>query len=195
MSTTIMDGTGDSHRAEVTSGNRLKTTGVFKPAIGQKSEDGDSYVISSGILNVSPTTTSPVLYFKNTSESNSFIINRVNVNWGDPDTVIQAVYYYGSSEPTANNTAKVATSPNFGTTGTPPFDVYAWDTNGSGMTTATLGTGAGVIFGAGGHTSSNTESAFIIPPGGTVSCALVTPPATANFFTALQGYLSPGGEF
>lgn len=81
MTNNLLDGTGKGYRAKVDVANRVHTRSVTISAEQQATIDGDSYNINTGIINISGTSASSILYFKN-SEDRNYIITAIALGVG-----------------------------------------------------------------------------------------------------------------
>ena len=193
MSTTIMDGTGQNYRAKVDGDNRLRTETLATPAIGIYSAKGLAGNIASGPQSVDATTTGSIFYFKNNSQTLSYVINRINLNWDQTTSVAKVTFWDNGTEPTANTDTAGAGFLNLAATGVFPASGFKWDGVGTGMTVADLGAPGGFLFGAAGNTSLNLESAVILPPGATQN-VVVDVDEAGTILVAYQGYFADVSE-
>lgn len=76
----IQDGTGSNIYAKVDSENKLRVGSVSEPEFVHASELGDTYSVGSGPLNLTDSTESAILYFKN-QESRDVFIKTLNITW------------------------------------------------------------------------------------------------------------------
>jgi hypothetical protein len=81
MSETIKDGMGDGYQARVSANHQLRTVSVSLSEVADASAKGNSYNINTGIIPLTTSTESGVLYFKNEESP----IN------GESDIVIDAI--------------------------------------------------------------------------------------------------------
>lgn len=71
--TIIVDGTGKGYQARVDDDNLLRTKSVSVPQVTQYAETGDTYILSSGYINITDTgTDNAIYYFKNTSTDRDY---------------------------------------------------------------------------------------------------------------------------
>lgn len=93
MPTTIKDGTGDGHSAQVTSSNKLMTLAVSESISAHHAFHGDAYNLNTGNITLTSASKSAVLYFKNLEDSDLvvtglfYLIGNSNTSGGD--TLIQ----------------------------------------------------------------------------------------------------------
>lgn len=188
--TIISDGTGRGFKSEVTTRNRLKTQSMSVPGGGVFSAEGKACVISTGIQNVTTGTTDPLLWFNNTSATESFIISQIRVSWSLTDSVCRFIFRRDvTDEPTANETVQTPTNLNGGSTIVPPISAYKWDGVGNGLTLPVAGTVGGALFATGGTTTVPFDDILIIEPGSKRTISVVAP-ATGTAFAAYIGYFA-----
>lgn len=81
MSETIKDGMGDGYQARVSPNHQLRTVAVSLSEVADASAKGNSYNINTGVIGLTSTTESGVLYFENQESP----LN------GESDVVIDAI--------------------------------------------------------------------------------------------------------
>lgn len=138
----VLDGTGTGRRAKVNTDNQLLTRAVSLPYNTFISDSkGLSFSMSTGMLTMT-TTAGVVMYFKNT-DSESFHIQSIFINWNGGSTNFnRPAYlslYIGTYPPSANHSAGTVRNLNTSSGNTADMDFYIWDEVSTGMTTATNG--------------------------------------------------------
>ena len=130
MADTIIDGTGKGYQAGVTSDQRLLTEAVTETEAERANEKGNSYNMNTGIVNLSGTTETPMIYMKN-NENEDVVIEGIVIGiWGSANgdglDMISTTY----RNPTAGTIVSGATdvpinsNRNYGSTNTLDADVY-----------------------------------------------------------------------
>lgn len=71
----ITDGTGKGYQGEVDSTNKFRTRSVEETFEAEASKRGDSYNINTGIINLTSSNKSAVIYLKNNESRNLIITN------------------------------------------------------------------------------------------------------------------------
>jgi hypothetical protein len=93
MPTTIKDGTGRGHSAEVTNSNKLMTLSVTEGIAAHHAFEGDAYNINTGSITLTSASKSALLYIKNLEDEDLIITGLFyligNSNTSGGDTLIQ----------------------------------------------------------------------------------------------------------
>lgn len=123
----ILDGTGSGKRAKVDNTNRLHTESVTQTSQLEAARAGDSYQVGTGIINLTTSGESAILYFKN-NEDRDVEISAVNITstamTGSSSNVMLAKLY---TDPTGitSGTSISGLNNNFGSNKTLTADITA----------------------------------------------------------------------
>jgi hypothetical protein len=153
MGLVIESGVGNGYSAMVDSDNRLSVHSVGVSTMSHKSETGNTFGFSTGLLTVT-TTEGYMLYIKNTDTTNKrWHVDKISIfSNGGSTSYNKPLYgkmYFNATEPTANNTAVTASNMNVTSGTVANLDVYKWDEVGSGMTIASAGEAFSGVFSQG----------------------------------------------
>ena len=162
MAIVIKDGTGSGKEAQVDSKNRLKTQALSEPAMHEiSSKEGDVYYISTnGFIDINTLNTeTAILYTKNTSTTDQFVINSIRTCGNQIQKILM---YRNPSTGTIidNATAGQNTNAKFSSSNTPSLTTY----KGADTYTFTDGTHLGNHINNVGHSTEKTGDAIILGP-------------------------------
>lgn len=189
----ITDGTGSGYLGKVNSDNRFEMTGDTESTMAFVSQKrGKAYALASGLITVTTSDTGRIFYWKNTSSTESFIVEKLLVNWNGGSTnynkTATFLVWSGDAAPTANNTTFSTGVPlNYNFSGIPPATVERWDGTSPGLTSVTGGAVGGGLIAAPGNTQIPFDGALVYGPGFATSVS-VTVPEDGQVFIAFQGY-------
>ena len=134
----IEDGKGTGYTAQVDNTNLLYTKAVTETLLSHSShEDGSAFGISTPMLTVTATG-GRMLFIKNTSNSNNFLITDFWFNWNGGSTNYNRPCYgqliFGDTQPTTNITTGAAGTLNRTANTDSELTVLYWNEVGDGMT-------------------------------------------------------------
>lgn len=186
----IIDGTGTGKQAKVDENNLLRTRGISVPQVTGYTEDGDGFILASGFIPISNTTSfSGVYYLKNTSTNKDYHIDLFR-SCND-----QSTYWKLLKNPTTGtviDTANTATPVNskFNSSKEITGTFYY----GGNELTFTDGTEAGTwIQGGPGHSLHEWKGGIDIGPGQSMGIS-AQPTAAANVCIMLLIFQATSGE-
>lgn len=171
----IQDGTGTGNKLKVDNKNRAHTRAVTTDIQLDAARIGDSYQIGSGVLTLTNTTETPLIYFKN-NEDEDVILTGINITSNKMTNSSCCVFLakiYLESTGIACGTTQEALNNNFGSSQTLCADVTAGGTG----STLTGGTASGAFY-IPVNTFFNTDISWVIPKGTTI--AITATPASGN---------------
>ena len=187
----IKDGTGTGHLAGVNDSNRLDVSASSSPRIYYESRDEEN---AFGITTPQLTVTSGgerVLYIKNTSSTQNMIITDIRPSWNGGTTnhilALALQLWFGSSAPTANNTASSAGNLNRSSNNTFDLDVEYWDEGAGGMTIAGGAAALNLLL-AQGSTRLEIGGAIILGANDTISFQM-TAEETGEATMIVRGFM------
>jgi len=187
----IEDGTGNGKSAKVSSANRLYTDSVSDSTFGNAGVLGRAANGGTGLMNVTTADTGLLMFIKNTSETLSYRVTRINQNWNGGSTTfnkpLTIIYYKDSTAPDTNITQSAFLNTNVSNSFEPPITNLVWDGVGTGMTGHTGLVSAGVTIIGMGTTVSETDGAFILGPGDTSALSVIAV-EDGTLFISLQGF-------
>jgi hypothetical protein len=143
----IQDGTGSGNRAKV-SGNRLFGHTITEGEDRHSTEQGDAYNVNTGVIGLTSSTASGILYIKN-NESRDMIIEAIAVGVGSAGTTTDVTTVTLVRNPTSvsfSTAVDMNQNRNFGSSKTLTADVY----KGAEAATVTGGNNAAIFFQASG---------------------------------------------
>lgn len=184
----IQDGSGNGNWLKINKDLRALTKAISQTEQRHASENGDSYQVGSGVINLTSANESAVLYVKN-NEERDFQFTGVNITssamTGSSANVFLAKVYLGGTALSAGTSAN-ALNNNFGSSKTLDADI----TQGQEAATVTDGTASGAFY-IPNETFFATDIAWLIPRGTSVAIS-ITPGASntsMNVSVTLEGHL------
>ena len=82
MTDMIKDGTGQGYLVQVDSDNKIQTRSINETAELDANENGDAYNLNTGVVNLTDTSETTLIYLKN-NETRDFVITAVAIGvWG-----------------------------------------------------------------------------------------------------------------
>ena len=169
----IQDGTGSGQELRINEHNQASVEAITEEAIHFHSTLGHAYQAFNPSVTLGGTAEHNILYIKNTSESQNFIIGRYLISWNGGSTTYNkpATFkqYINSGEPTANSTAAVAGNLNTTSGNKAAMDVFYWDEVGTAGMTQVAGDQAGEVIVSMGTTQFILKGSLILGPGDTVT--------------------------
>ena len=191
METLIYSGNDGTFAMGIDKYNRAKVVSTNETSPATYSLDlGQTYQLFCPTVTLTNTNEHNIIYYKNTSSTQNFIINKYFVSWNGGSTNYNRTcvikQYLGAGEPSANHTLSGAGNLNTGSSKSASMTVYYWNGTGTGMTqTAGVQAGEGII--GQGMTLINIEGTTIIAPGKTVTFS-VTGDEIGKFCVTVEGH-------
>lgn len=188
----ILDGKGTGRSAEVSGENRLQVDSVATSAVVKASQvDLSAYTMSSPILTVT-TTKGAMLWFYNSSATDSFCVERMIGSWNGDSTnhnrVCEVEYCIGMTQPSGNATAGAIRALNSNSSLAASGSMYYWSEASTGMTVSSNGIVVGSIMVNQGITDLRFEGAVVVAPGATLGITAKAQDATGEFSVIISGY-------
>jgi len=185
MGIVLKDGTGAGNEAKVDTSNRLHTQALTEAAMHEKSSiDGDVYFVSTnGFIDINTLNTeTAILYTKNTSTTDQFVINSIRTCGNQVQKILM---YRNPSTGTIidNATAGQNTNANFSSSNTPSLTTY----KGADTYTFTDGTHLANHVNHVGHSTEKTGDAIILGPNDSLGITFELA-ASGYVCAALEGY-------
>jgi len=181
MKVILEDGSGSGFKAKVDSANRVLTRAVSLTEQNNQTRLGRSYNIGTGVVTLTNSADSGVLYFKN-NEADDILITGINISstsaTGSASKVMLVKTYQKATGLSAGSTV-MALNSNYGSSRDLTADIKVGQTN----ATVTNGTPVGA-FHIPLETFFYTAVSWIIPKGTTIAVS-VTPP-TSNTSLSLS---------
>jgi hypothetical protein len=125
MSETIKDGMGDGYQARVSANHQLRVVSVSLTEVGDATAKGHSYSINTGLIALTSTTESGVLYFKNEESSingeTDIVIDSIDIGIDDSGTTSGVSHITVIRNPTSvsfSTAVDINANRNFGSTDT-----------------------------------------------------------------------------
>lgn len=170
----IQDGTGSSRKVKVSVNNRLFTQSVNRSEREEESLEGEAYIVGTGFVNLTNTSTSAVLYFKN-NEDVDLVITRflvgVKSSVGGTENFVTGIIFKnptsmvnGTGNPLAINNV------NFGSSNTVDADSEI------GQQGASLAGGSAYLSTVAPTESLTAEDTSTVLPKGSSIGVFITPP-------------------
>ena len=175
----IQDGTGSSKKVKVGNSNRLFTESTTRSEREEQSITGEAYIVGTGFVNLTASTTSAVLYFKN-NEDVDLVVTRfligVKKSVGGTENFITGIIYKnptsmvsGTGNPLAINNV------NFGSSNTINADSEI------GQQGALLAGGSAYLATVAPTESLTSEDAStILPKGSSIGVFIAPPPGNTS---------------
>jgi len=188
----IQDGTGTGKRLKIDSNNRAQVRAQSELVIAVKSlDDGDAYQMYCPSLTLGGVAEHNAFYFKNTSETRSFVINKYFLSWNGGDTnhnrIAFVKQYINAGAPTANSTQFGAGNLNTGSGNVASMTVYYWDGVGTTGMTQTAGTQAGELQISQGVKVVDIQGSTVIAPQDSITISF-TGEEVGKIGVTIEGY-------
>lgn len=132
----IEDGTGTGKKAMVDGNNRVHTSAVTRTESHESIDRGDAYNLNTGVVNLTGSADSALLYLKN-NETNSFVVSSIVVGLGSHDGVSDSAVVTVVRNPTTGDivtdvvNVDMNQNRNFGSSKTLTADAYKGKITGS----------------------------------------------------------------
>lgn len=187
----IQDGAGGHKWLEIDSNNRAQVRAQSELVIAVKSlDDGDAYQMFLDPMSLTPGLKN-VLYFKNTSETRAFVLNKyfIGFNGGDTNHDRCAIIkqYINNGTPTANATQTGAG--NLRTSSGNQASLLVYQSSAGVSMTQTAGIQAGAIIAGKGTDTFDIQGSTVIGAGDSITIA-VDVEETGLFSVTIEGYFS-----
>jgi hypothetical protein len=182
MRSTIGDGTGNGYELKVDKTSKAHTRSVSQNEQREAAEEGDAYIVGSGVLTLCSTCQSAMLYLKN-NESRDLVVRNVIVHSNGSTNGTECVALLQlQRNPTAlaGGASTVAVNNNFGSSNLLTADITA----GAEAATLTGGTSMGTFYIDIGK-FFETNVSWIIPRGSSVGILLTPPPSNTSLKVAI----------
>jgi hypothetical protein len=178
MSGVIVDGYGNSYRAQVDARHELHTRARTVDQAALKCVDGQIFLLSLPFYTV-PASGHILAWMKFTDPNNYFVLDKLIPSWNGGDTnhnramLVEFILYSG--DPTAGHTAYGLANSNTLSTNTLDATVYAWDgVTSGGITLTSAGISTGRMIVGQGYTIAPVDGKMIVGPNTTLAVK-VTP--------------------
>jgi hypothetical protein len=184
----IDDGTGKGYQAKVDNTNKIEIHGVSITEAIEAVEVGDAYSINTGVIGLTNSTASGVLYVKN-NEDRDLEIDAIAVGIGSAGTVTESSLISVIKNPTSvsfSTDVDMKTNRNFGSSQELTVDAY----KGAQGATVTGGTQLAIFYQAkGGRLFAPID--LTIPKGNSIAITIDTNTSsgTSNVYAALICHL------
>ncbi len=198
MAEQIIDGTGTGNRVGVNSNKQMKTFAVSQTENQQATKKGNSYNINTGIIGLTSTTESGVMYFKNdeppVNGESSFVIDALAIGIDNQGTQAGACIITLVKNPTSvsfSTAVDMKENRNFGSSNELSTTTLAY--KGAEGATVTGGDDIAIFFqnaGTRGYYSIDME----IPKGSSIAVKIdtQTTAGTTNLYCAIIGHRIDG---
>lgn len=170
----ILDGTGRNIKAKVSVDNRLYTQSVNRSEREEQSLVGEAYIIGTGFVNLTNSSTSAVLYFKNNEDADlvitRFLVGVKKSAGGTENFVTGIIYKNPTSMVSGTGNPLAINNVNFGSSNTVDSDSEI------GQQGASLAGGSAYLATVAPTESLTSEDASTILPKGSSIGVFITPP-------------------
>ena len=171
----IQDGTGSNRKARVNENNRLFTESTVRSEREEEALLGEAYIVGSGFVTLTGTSTSAVLYFKNNEDFNlvisRFLIGVKKSSGGTENFITGIIYQNPTSMVSGTTNPLIINNVNFGSSNTVDVDSEI------GQTGALLVGGSAYLSIVAPTENLTSEAASTILPKGSSIGVFITPPA------------------
>ena len=171
----IQDGTGSNRKARVNENNRLFTESTVRSEREEEALLGEAYIVGSGFVTLTGTSTSAVLYFKNNEDFNlvisRFLIGVKKSSGGTENFVTGIIYQNPTSMVSGTGNPLIINNVNFGSSNTVDSDSEI------GQTGALLAGGSAYLATVAPTENLTSEAASTILPKGSSIGVFITPPS------------------
>ena len=171
----IQDGTGSNRKARVNENNRLFTESTVRTEREEEALLGEAYIVGSGFVTLTGTSTSAVLYFKNNEDFNlvisRFLIGVKKSSGGTENFVTGIIYQNPTSMVSGTGNPLIINNVNFGSSNTVDSDSEI------GQTGALLAGGSAYLATVAPTENLTSEAASTILPKGSSIGVFITPPS------------------
>ena len=171
----IQDGTGSKRKVKVSNANRLYAESVIRTEREEESLLGEAYIVGSGFVTLTGTSTSAVLYLKNNEDSDlvitRFLIGVKKSSGGTENFITGIIYQNPTSMVSGTTNPLIINNVNFGSSNTVDVDSEI------GQTGALLVGGSAYLSIVAPTENLTSESASTILPKGSSIGVFITPPA------------------
>jgi hypothetical protein len=171
----IQDGTGSNRKARVNENNRLFTESTVRSEREEEALLGEAYIVGSGFVTLTGTSTSAVLYFKNNEDFDlvisRFLIGVKKSSGGTENFVTGIIYQNPTSMVSGTGNPLIINNVNFGSSNTVDSDSEI------GQTGALLAGGSAYLATVAPTENLTSEAASTILPKGSSIGVFITPPS------------------
>ena len=171
----IQDGTGSKRKVKVSNANRLYAESVIRTEREEESLLGEAYIVGSGFVTLTGTSTSAVLYLKNNEDSDlvitRFLIGVKKSSGGTENFITGIIYQNPTSMVSGTGNPLIINNVNFGSSNTVDVDSEI------GQTGALLVGGSAYLSIVAPTENLTSEAASTILPKGSSIGVFITPPA------------------
>jgi len=171
----IQDGTGSKRKVRVSNSNRLYTESVSRTEREEESLLGEAYIVGSGFVTLTGTSTSAVLYLKNNEDVDlvitRFLIGVKKSSGGTENFITGIIYQNPTSMVLGTGNPLIINNVNFGSSNTVDVDSEI------GQTGALLAGGSAYLATVAPTENLTAEGASTILPKGSSIGVFITPPA------------------
>jgi len=171
----IQDGTGSKRKVRVSNSNRLYTESVSRTEREEESLLGEAYIVGSGFVTLTGTSTSAVLYLKNNEDVDlvitRFLIGVKKSSGGTENFITGIIYQNPTSMVLGTGNPLIINNVNFGSSNTVDVDSEI------GQTGALLAGGSAYLATVAPTENLTSEAASTILPKGSSIGVFITPPA------------------
>lgn len=171
----IQDGTGSKRKVKVSNANRLYAESVIRTEREEESLLGEAYIVGSGFVTLTGTSTSAVLYLKNNEDSDlvitRFLIGVKKSSGGTENFITGIIYQNPTSMVSGTTNPLIINNVNFGSSNTVDVDSEI------GQTGALLVGGSAYLSIVAPTENLTSEAASTILPKGSSIGVFITPPA------------------
>lgn len=170
----IQDGTGSSKKVKVGNSNRLFTESTTRSEREEQAINGEAYIIGTGFVNLTASTTSAVLYFKNNEDVDlvitRFLIGVKKSSGGTENFITGIIYKNPTSMVSGTGNPLAINNVNFGSSNTINADSEI------GQQGALLAGGSAYLATVAPTENLTAEDASTIIPKGSSIGVFITPP-------------------
>lgn len=205
MGTAIVDGSGDGFSAKVDADLRLYTRSVGQTEMSFLSQQkASAYELHPPRFSNITTTETFLVWMKNTSNTESFYIDRIRLWFNGGNTLAQRAtcmigrFFVGTEQPSANavtgkfGAGNISHNMNLASTKNPSIDFRYWDNVGSGLTlpNSVKGEQLWCSLMSQGLNDVVFNGSLIVPPGVSIGWASLceTTAETGNHIVVFSGY-------
>ena len=170
----IQDGTGSKRKVKVSNANRLYAESVIRTEREEESLLGEAYIVGSGFVTLTGTSTSAVLYLKNNEDSDlvitRFLIGVKKSSGGTENFITGIIYQNPTSMVSGTTNPLIINNVNFGSSNTINSDSEI------GQQGALLAGGSAYLATVLPTENLTSEDAATILPKGSSIGVFITPP-------------------
>jgi len=171
----IQDGTGSKRKVRVSNSNRLFTESVSRTEREEEALLGEAYILGSGFVTLTGTSTSAVLYLKNNEDDDlvitRFLIGVKKSSGGTENFITGIIYRNPTSMVSGTGNPLIINNINFGSSNNVDVDSEI------GQTGALLAGGSAYLSTVAPTENLTSEGASTILPKGSSIGVFITPPA------------------